>query len=68
MPEECSADILEMVDSCLQEDPDLRPSAKEVGQQKCALSAHLNCRMRCRVPGGPICSRWRLQEPHQAAW
>eukprot|EP00891_Asterochloris_glomerata_P002164 jgi/Astpho2/2164/fgenesh1_pg.00040_%23_20_t len=30
VPEECSADILEMVDSCLQEEPHLRPSAKEV--------------------------------------
>ena len=38
MPEECSADILEMVDSCLQEDPKLRPSAKEVGSEMCIVS------------------------------
>ena len=38
MPEECSADILEMVDSCLQEDPHLRPSAKEVGSSMCIAS------------------------------
>ena len=38
MPEECSADILEMVDSCLQEDPHLRPTAKEVGRAMCIVS------------------------------
>ena len=38
VPEECSADILEMVDSCLQEEPHLRPSAKEVVAYTCIVS------------------------------